>query len=75
MLAGACDCCTLETLELVEYFHDDVSVERTIFDGPLEPDGRLLGPSRSRSGLGLELRRDDAVRYLVHDSEARASTI
>ncbi|MBA3422347.1 MAG: mandelate racemase [Thermoleophilaceae bacterium] len=62
-------CCALETLEHLEYFHDHVEVEKLLFDGTLKPDGGRLVPDRSRPGLGLELKRDDAARYLVHDSE------
>jgi L-alanine-DL-glutamate epimerase-like enolase superfamily enzyme len=49
----------------LEYFHDHVRIESTLFDGAPRPrDGRLY-PDRSRPGLGLELREKDAQRYRV----------
>jgi hypothetical protein len=35
------------------------------FDGALTPDKGVLVPDRSRPGLGLELKRQDAERYAV----------
>ncbi len=64
-------CCAMETVEHIEYFHDHVRVEKTLFDGTLEPDGGYLEPDRSRRGHGLELKHDEAAEYLVHDSEQR----
>jgi L-alanine-DL-glutamate epimerase-like enolase superfamily enzyme len=58
-------CCAIETLEHLEYFHDHVRIERTIFDGALEPEGGRLRPDRSRPGLGLELKRAEAERFAV----------
>jgi L-alanine-DL-glutamate epimerase-like enolase superfamily enzyme len=58
-------CCALGPLRHLEYFHDHVRIERLLFDGAAEPvDGRLE-PDLSRPGLGLELRRADAARYVV----------
>jgi L-alanine-DL-glutamate epimerase-like enolase superfamily enzyme len=56
-------CCAMETLEHLEYFHDHVRLESMLFDGTLEPEGGFLEPDRSRPGLGLELRADDARRF------------
>lgn len=56
-------CCAMETLEHVEYFHDHVRVERMLFDGTLDPRGGALEPDRSRPGLGLELRHEEAERW------------
>jgi hypothetical protein len=36
-----------------------------LFEGTLDPDQGLLTPDRSRPGLGLELRREEAERYEV----------
>ena len=47
----------------LEYFHDHVRVERLLFDGTLDPEGGRLVPDRSRPGLGLQLRPDEAERY------------
>ncbi|HET9185178.1 MAG TPA: enolase C-terminal domain-like protein [Solirubrobacterales bacterium] len=56
-------CCAMETLEHLEYFHDHVRIERMLFDGTLDPRGGALEPDRSRPGLGLELKYDEAERY------------
>jgi L-alanine-DL-glutamate epimerase-like enolase superfamily enzyme len=56
-------------LRHLEYFHDHVRIERLAFDGVLEPDGGELRPDRSRPGLGLELKRQELERYLVHRGE------
>ncbi len=49
----------------VEYFHDHARIERMLFDGlPRLHDGALW-PDRSRAGMGLELKRQDAQVYAV----------
>ncbi len=58
--------CAVLRLRHLEYFHDHVRIERMLFDGAVEPDGRVLRPDRSRPGLGLELREADAEPYRVH---------
>jgi hypothetical protein len=49
----------------VEYFHDHVRIERMLFDGALTPVEGALHPDRSRPGLGLDLKEQDARRYAV----------
>jgi L-alanine-DL-glutamate epimerase-like enolase superfamily enzyme len=59
-------CCALASVRNVEYFHDHVRIEKLLFDGVVRPvDGRLA-PDRTRPGLGLELKRADAQRYMIH---------
>jgi L-alanine-DL-glutamate epimerase-like enolase superfamily enzyme len=58
-------CCASESIVHVEYFHDHVRLEQILFDGTLSPEGGALEPDRSRPGLGLELKRQDAGRYAV----------
>lgn len=58
-------CCAMETVIHIEYFFDHYRIESLLFDGTLAPDGGLLTPDRSRPGLGLELKREDARRYQV----------
>ncbi len=58
-------CCAMETLIHIEYFFDHYRIERMLFDGALDPREGLLTPDRSRPGLGLEFRREDAERYLL----------
>lgn len=55
--------CAMETFDHLEYFHDHVRIERLLFDGTLDPEDGHLVPDRSRPGLGLELKRDEAERY------------
>ncbi len=57
--------CAIASMVHLEYFHDHVRIERTLFDGVLEPDDGRLAPDRSRPGLGLELRRPDADAYAL----------
>ncbi|MBV8951467.1 MAG: mandelate racemase [Actinobacteria bacterium] len=58
--------CAVWHLRHLEYFHDHVRIERMLFDGVLQPEpGGVLRPDRSRPGLGLELKRADAERYIA----------
>jgi L-alanine-DL-glutamate epimerase-like enolase superfamily enzyme len=50
-------------LRHVEYFHDHQRIERTLFDGALDPNGGILAPNPGQPGLGLTLRESDAERY------------
>jgi L-alanine-DL-glutamate epimerase-like enolase superfamily enzyme len=56
-------CCAVSRIRHLEYFHDHARIERLLFDGAIEPVNGELCPDRSRPGLGLELKRRDAVRY------------
>jgi L-alanine-DL-glutamate epimerase-like enolase superfamily enzyme len=58
-------CCAMESVIHIEYFFDHYRIEQMLFDGTLDPDGGLLTPDRSRPGLGLQLKRDEAERYRV----------
>jgi L-alanine-DL-glutamate epimerase-like enolase superfamily enzyme len=49
--------CAVPNARHIEYFHDHVRVDRTLFDGVLEPERGDLRPDRSRLGHGLELKR------------------
>lgn len=60
--------CAVERLRHLEYFHDHVRIEHEIFDGVLTPEDGALRPDRSRPGLGLELKRQDAEKYQVFRS-------
>jgi L-alanine-DL-glutamate epimerase-like enolase superfamily enzyme len=57
--------CAAPRLRHLEWFHDHVLIERLLFDGFLEPEDGFLRPDLSRPGLGVELRRADALRYAV----------
>jgi len=58
-------CCALAPLRHLEYFHDHARIEHMLFDGALNPSGGALTPDRSRPGLGLEFKRQDAARYAI----------
>ena len=57
--------CAPVRLRHLEYFHDHVRIEGMLFDGAVEPKDGRLSPDRSRPGLGLELKRQDAERFRV----------
>jgi L-alanine-DL-glutamate epimerase-like enolase superfamily enzyme len=56
-------CCALGRLRHLEHFHDHEHIERMLFDEVPELIRGMLRPDLSRPGLGLELKRADAVRY------------
>jgi len=49
----------------LEYFHDHVRIEHMFFDEVPEPVNGELRPDLSRPGLGLELKRADAERFVA----------
>jgi L-alanine-DL-glutamate epimerase-like enolase superfamily enzyme len=57
--------CTLPSFRHLEYFHDHERIEHRFFDGAPTPEGGALRPDFSRSGLGLEFKRQDAEPYAV----------
>jgi L-alanine-DL-glutamate epimerase-like enolase superfamily enzyme len=57
--------CAASAVRHLEYFHDHVRIERLLFDGVVEPRHGCLEPDRTRPGLGLQLRRADAERFLI----------
>jgi L-alanine-DL-glutamate epimerase-like enolase superfamily enzyme len=56
-------CCAAPRVAHLEWFHDHVLIERALFEGAVAPKDGSLRPDTSRPGLGIELRRKDAVRY------------
>ena len=59
-------CCAVPRAVHMEFFHDHARIERMFFDGFCEPvDGSML-PDLSRPGNGLELKENDAARFLEH---------
>jgi L-alanine-DL-glutamate epimerase-like enolase superfamily enzyme len=58
-------CCAMESVVHIEYFFDHYRIESLLFDGTVKPEQGLLRPDRSRPGLGLELKREEAARYRV----------
>ncbi len=58
-------CCALHPACHVEYFHDHARIEHLLFDGALTPVDGALRPDRSRPGLGIDLKREDAEEWRV----------
>ncbi len=58
-------CCAVPRARHLEFFHDHARIERMFFDGFCEPREGKMFPDPSRPGLGLELKRQDAERFLV----------
>jgi L-alanine-DL-glutamate epimerase-like enolase superfamily enzyme len=58
--------CAVSGLRNVEYFHDHARIERMLFDGFIAPDkdGKLQ-PDRTRPGLGLRFKSNDAEKFAV----------
>ncbi len=51
-------------LRHIEWFHDHVRIESTLFDGALDPSGGQLTPGPT-PGHGLTLRREDMEPYRI----------
>lgn len=49
----------------MEYFHDHVRIEQMFFDGFCKPQNGIMSPDRTRPGMGLTLKEQDAAPYLV----------
>jgi hypothetical protein len=60
----------VQNVRNIEWFHDHARLERLLFDGVVAPERGELQPDLSRPGLGLELKRVDAERYLVNGASA-----
>jgi L-alanine-DL-glutamate epimerase-like enolase superfamily enzyme len=56
-------CAAIEPLAHVEYFHDHARIEQLLFEGAPRLEDGMLCPDRSRPGLGLTLREEEAARY------------
>lgn len=48
----------------MEYFYDHYRIETELFDGAITPDNGHLKPDCSRPGIGLELKKKDAEKFL-----------
>ncbi|MCA1827814.1 MAG: enolase C-terminal domain-like protein [Myxococcales bacterium] len=56
--------CALPAVRHLEWFFDHQRIERMLFDGAPQPERGMLRPDLSRPGLGLELKRKDAERWI-----------
>jgi L-alanine-DL-glutamate epimerase-like enolase superfamily enzyme len=57
--------CAIDNIRHLEYFADHARIDRILFDGVIDPVGGVLRPDLSRPGLGLEIKRVDAQRFLI----------
>ncbi|MBO9702981.1 MAG: mandelate racemase [Sporocytophaga sp.] len=48
----------------MEYFYDHFKIETELFDGATTPENGYLKPDYSRPGIGLELKKKDAEKFL-----------
>jgi L-alanine-DL-glutamate epimerase-like enolase superfamily enzyme len=55
--------CAAQRAVHLEYFYDHARIEPMLFDGAIQPVDGELRPDLSRPGLGIELKRKDALRY------------
>lgn len=58
--------CALPHARHIEYFYDHVRIEDALFDGALQPEEGRLAPDRSRPGMGLAFKHQDAEAYRVY---------
>jgi L-alanine-DL-glutamate epimerase-like enolase superfamily enzyme len=58
-------CCAASRAVHVEWFHDHARIERTLFEGAIEPDRGRLRPDPSRPGVGVEARWSELERWEV----------
>lgn len=55
--------CAAPRFRHLEWFHDHVRIEQMLFDGAPVARSGTIRPDLSRSGLGLEFKRQDAERF------------
>jgi L-alanine-DL-glutamate epimerase-like enolase superfamily enzyme len=55
--------CSAQSAIHLEYFHDHARVEPMLFEGAVEPVNGELRPDFSQPGIGIEFKRQDALRY------------
>ena len=60
-------CCAAPNVVHVEYFHDHQRIEKMFFDGASVAKNGVLEPDRSHHGMGFDLKRKDAEKYLIFD--------
>lgn len=61
--------CAAPRLRHLEWFHDHVRIEAMLFDGAPVPRNGSIQPDRSRPGLGLSFKHQDAARFAVTASQ------
>ena len=61
-------CCACGPVVHIEYFHDHVRLEGLLLDGVPAPKDGVLIPDLTRPGMGLELKHQDAAKFMVEGS-------
>lgn len=61
--------CAIPGFRHVEYFHDHVRIEQMLFDGFISAVDGNMTPDRSRPGLGLTFKRQDAAGFALNGVE------
>ncbi|MCM2294589.1 mandelate racemase [Allorhizobium sp. BGMRC 0089] len=56
---------TVPRLRHLEWFHDHVRIEQMVFDGAPEPEKGMIFTDLTRTGHGLELRRNESERFRI----------
>jgi len=57
--------CALLPLRHLEYFFDHVRIESMLFEGFRAPVNGAIVPDLSRPGIGVELKEEDALRFVA----------
>jgi L-alanine-DL-glutamate epimerase-like enolase superfamily enzyme len=55
--------CSAQSCVHLEYFHDHARIESMLFEGAEAPVDGELRPDLSQAGIGVEFKRQDALRY------------
>jgi len=62
--------CAVPRLRHLEWFHDHVRIEHMLLDGAPQPRRGVIRPDLGRVGHGLELKEQDAERYILAAGES-----
>jgi len=58
-------CCAAGPAVHLEFFHDHQRIEQMLFDGAVDPRGGMAIPDRTRPGLGLVFKKQDAKNFEI----------
>ena len=58
-------CCAAGPAVHLEFFHDHQRIEQMLFDGAVDPRGGMAIPDRTRPGLGLVFKKQDARNFEI----------
>jgi L-alanine-DL-glutamate epimerase-like enolase superfamily enzyme len=63
--------CAVPRVRHLEWFHDHVRIEQTLFEGAPRAANGMIRPDLGRPGHGLEFKSRDAERFSVSGGESR----